>query len=113
MTTQLVPRVRGAAPRELTWRPTDGLLKDHYWVHMPEPKGVVTASVTDNVVEVEADGPLTVYLDERLVDFSKPVSLGRGEARRTVTLSPDLELLCTTLEQRGDPGLAFSARVNL
>ena len=37
MTTQLVPRVRGAAPRELTWRRSDGLLKDHFWVHMPEP----------------------------------------------------------------------------
>ena len=113
MTTQLVPRVRDAAPRELTWRPTDGLLKDHYWVHMPEPKGSVTASVRDNVVEVDAEGPVTVYLDERLVDPSRPVTLVRGDSRRTATLTPTLEQLCETLEQRGDPGLAFSCRVDL
>ncbi len=113
LTTELVPRVRNAAPRELTWQPTDGLLQDFYWLRVEEPEGSVSASVLDNVVTVEVEGPVTVYLDERLIDFSKPVTIGRGEDRRAVEMAPGLETLCASLAQRGDPGLAFTVRVDL
>ncbi|MBL8726794.1 MAG: hypothetical protein JNM25_00080 [Planctomycetes bacterium] len=35
---QLVPKVRVALPKQLFWEPTDGVVQDHYWLHLPAPK---------------------------------------------------------------------------
>ena len=109
----LLAERRTAAPSELTWQPTDSLIHDFYWLHVDEPAGSIQATVKDNVVHVEATDPVTVYLDERLVDFSKPVRFDLGDRSRESLLSPELEELCRTLEERGDPGLAFTFRIDL
>lgn len=112
MTTQLVPVVRNPVPTTLTWRPTDGLLKDFYWLHLEQPADT-DISIAKNTVTLTA-GPekVGVYLDARLVDFAKPIRLVRGDQSREVELKPSLEVLCSSLESRGDPGQAFTARID-
>lgn len=35
---QLVPKVREATPKQLFWELTDGVVQDHYWLHVPAPR---------------------------------------------------------------------------
>ena len=55
----------------------------------------------------------TVLLDERLVDFTKPVKLVLNGNPTTQQLKPSLRTLCETLQRRGDPDLAFTAELVL
>ena len=55
----------------------------------------------------------SVLLDQRLVDFEKPVELELNGQTRAVTLQPSLRTLCDTLQRRGDPELAFTVEIAL
>jgi hypothetical protein len=56
---------------------------------------------------------LEVYLDERLVDLARPVAIDANGRRTEQALKPSLRTLCETLEERGDPRLAFTVRVRV
>lgn len=58
-----------------------------------------------------ADG--AILLDSRLIDFKKPVFLNHDGQTSKLKPVPSLRTLCETMQRRGDPGLAFSARVQL
>ncbi|MGE4550820.1 MAG: hypothetical protein AAEJ57_05470 [Opitutales bacterium] len=111
----MYPAVRNPVPKTLVWEPTDSVVRRFAWLEIPKPakKQLVEASCEANQIrvklsEVEA---LTLYLDERLIDFSKPVIV-RVNGNEVVNrlLSPSLSTLCRTLEERGDPELTFSVK---
>jgi poly(3-hydroxybutyrate) depolymerase len=116
-TLELVPHLRNPVPKELTWRLTDTLLEDFYWLHVSQPRdGQISATIEGNHITVNRHGlaGVALYLDGRLVDLARPVTVQLEDgASFELQLNPDLELLCETLESRGDPGLAFSVRVEL
>jgi hypothetical protein len=114
---ELYPANRQPAPRELTWEMTDTVIKDFFWLHAPAPSkgGEIDAVCRDNHIMVTTTNvsAASVFLDERLVDFQRPVRLmvnGQGSIH---TPRPSLLVLCQTLMQRGDPSLAFTARIEL
>lgn len=110
--------VRNPVPRELTWRLTDGVIRDFFWLHVPTPAPGRELDVTcrDNRLVATATTNLpaaSVLLDSRLIDFKQPVALvlnGKTTRRR---LQPSLRTLCETLQRRGDPELAFTAELPL
>jgi len=113
----MYPAVRNPVPRDLTWEMTDTVIRDFFWLHVPQPakKQEVSASSHDNHIRVTTKGvqAASLLLDSRLIDFQKPVTLevnGRATVRK---LKPSLLTFCQTLIERGDPQLAFSARVDL
>jgi len=115
---EMYPAVRNAVPRDLTWPLTDGVVRDFFWLSVSQPVGGVEidAACAGNRVTVTVDPKLTaasVLLDSRLVDFSRPVVLECNGKTSKVTLKPSLLTLCRTLQQRGDPGLAFTAELPL
>lgn len=115
---RLAPAVRHPVPRELTWRMTDTVVRDFFWLHVPNPaKGrEVFASCHDNRVMLTAGADVDeveVRLDERLVDLSKPVAIELNGATTQLRLKPSLRTLCETLVQRGDPELAFTATIRV
>lgn len=62
---------------------------------------------------IEEPDPGRILLDSRLVDLKRLVMLdvdGRGSR---VELRPSLRVLCATLLDRGDIGLAFTAEVQV
>ncbi len=153
---EMYPNVRNPVPRELSWRMTDRVIHDFFWLHTPTPQPGKELNVTirDNRVIVSSDptaadltatdgaatdgaaangaaadgaatgltaadrvrtdpAPAAVLLDSRLIDFSRPVTLEYGGASSNHRLRPGLRTLCQTLQRRGDPELAFTAKLPL
>ncbi len=112
----MYPAVRNPAPRELTWLQTDKVIRDFYWlrVETPAKKQEINATAAENKVTVTTTtnvSAVTVMLDGRLIDFSKPVELTVNGHAHTRKLAPSLKVLCETLQRRADPDLAFTAQV--
>ena len=114
----MYPAVRNPVPRELTWVLTDKVITDFFWLRVPEPVKGERFDVTcrDNTLTVTTApnvSSASILLDERLVDFAKPVTLVMNGKTTTQKLKPSLRTLCETLQRRGDPGLAFTAEIFL
>ena len=109
--------VRDPLPRHLSWSLTDDRVDSFHWLHVPAPQGGgdVEAILDDNRLEITRKNveALHVLLDERLIDFGPPVTVIMNGEESTHQLTPSLRVLCETLRERGDPRLAFTARVEL
>ncbi len=107
----MYPAVRDPVPAELTWEMTDGAVKDFFWLSCPQAyrgRGIDAACRKNKLVITTREiKDFSVLLDERLVDFSKPVTIelnGRKVSGRK--LKPSLKTLVETLSRRGDVRLA-------
>ena len=110
----MYPAVRNPVPTELTWEMTDGVVKDFFWLSSPEAyRGrELNASCSNNklVITTRDVNKFSVLLDERLVDFSKPVIIElNGKKVSGGKLRPSLKTLVETLSRRGDIRLAATA----
>jgi pimeloyl-ACP methyl ester carboxylesterase len=109
---QLVGKVRTVLPRVLFWEPTDGVVRDHYWLRVREPKrGQRLEGRLDGqkvVVTTREVGAAEAWLDARCCDFGKDVTLEVDGAVRVEKPAPSLRVLCTTMLERGDSALAAS-----
>ena len=115
---EMYPAVRNPVPRELTWRLTDGVIRDFFWLHVPAPAAgqELSATCQGNRFTVTATTNLTsasILLDSRLVDLKKSVVLDVNGRKLTRRIQPSLRTLCATLQRRGDPELAFTAEILL
>ena len=115
---EMYPAVRNPVPRELTWRLSDRVIRDFFWLHVPVPEPGAELDVTcrDNRLTVAATTNLpaaSVLLDSRLVDFKQPVVLELNGKTSKRKLQPSLRTLCETIQRRGDPELAFTAEIEL
>jgi transglutaminase-like putative cysteine protease/pimeloyl-ACP methyl ester carboxylesterase len=108
---------RDPAPRELTWEMTDGVIQNFFWLQVPKPgkHQEIDAACHDNRIVVTTTNVVAanVLLDSRLIDFKRPVVLEVNGRKTTRKLQPSLVTLCQTLMERGDPELAFTARVGV
>jgi hypothetical protein len=114
---ELLPAVRNPVPRHVTWRMTDEVETSFAWLHVPAPRvdATVEAVLGDNRVDVTTHDvdELHVYLDERMIDYTRPVTIAADGREETYELAPSLRVLCDTMAERGDPRLAFTSRVVL
>jgi hypothetical protein len=114
---QMRAATRNPVPREVTWLLTDKIIQDFYWLRVTSPsKGQeIQANCHQNHVMVKTTNvtAAAVLLDSRLIDFSKPVTLELNGGTSMHKLRPSLRVLCESLQRRGDPELAFSARIEL
>ena len=114
---EMYPAVRNTVPRELTWPLTDRVNRDFFWLHVPEAEHEreLDATCRDNHLTVNTTNlPAgTVMLDGRLIDFNRPVLLELNGKISRYKLTPDLRTFCETMQRRGDPDLAFTAKIEL
>ncbi|MDQ2799604.1 MAG: hypothetical protein M3Y13_08185, partial [Armatimonadota bacterium] len=114
---EMYSAVRNPVPRELTWLMTDDVVRNFFWLHTDAPGKTreIDATCRDNkiVVTTTNASSATALLDSRLVDFGKPIMLDINGQKSQRRVSPSLRTLCETLQQRGDPDLAFTAQINL
>ena len=101
-------------PLELDWLMTDSVVQDFFWLRVPQPakRQEILASCQNNRFVVTANENVsgaTVFMDTRLVDFSKPVAIELNGSTTTHRFTPSLKTFCETLARRGDSGYAFSA----
>ncbi len=112
----LYPNVRNPIPGELTWRLSDQVIHDFFWLHAPKPEAGKDFNVTckDNHLTAKTDlSAASILLDSRLIDFRKPVTLELNGKTSSRKLKPSLRTLCETLQRRGDPELAFTTEFTL
>ncbi len=114
--TEMYSAVRNPVPHELTWAMTDEVVKDFFWLQTSQPKKgtEIQASCKGNKITLEGatlEGT-KVFLDERLVNFGKPVVIHSGGKQSTYKVNPSLRILCRSMQERGDPDLAFTAEVD-
>lgn len=115
----MYPAVRHPVPRELTWSMTDPVIKDFFWLRCEDVgKGrELDAILRDNKLSLTATTNLTsatVLLDRRLADLGSPVKMElNGKPLKSVRVQPSLRVLCETLMRRGDPELAFTAKLEI
>ncbi|MDF2439862.1 MAG: hypothetical protein JWN98_846 [Abditibacteriota bacterium] len=114
---EMAPAVRNPVPRELTWLMTDEVITDFFWLHTDEPGKTreIDATCHNNQIRVTTTGvsSASLLLDSRLIDFAKPVQLELNGQKTQHRVVPSLRTLCETLQHRGDPDLAFCARLSL
>lgn len=115
----MYPAVRHPVPRELTWLMTDKVIKDFFWLRSDAPgkQREIEAACHDNRLTMTTTtnvATASVLLDARLVNFDKPLAVElNGKPLKPVKLQPSLRVLCETLLRRGDPELAFTAKLDL
>lgn len=115
---EMYPAVRNPVPTELAWWMTDPMVKDFFWLHVPQPGKTqqILASHSNNRFVVTANehvSSVAVLMDTRMVDFAKPVNIELNGSTVSRKLAPSLNVLCATLARRGDPGFAFSAQLTV
>jgi len=113
----MIDAVRVPVPREVSWRTSYDVVKSFNWLHLPKPGGgkEMVATCRDNKVTIEGKNldEAALLLDERLVNFAKPLTVETGGEKSTHALRPSLRTLCETLAERGDPELMFATRVEV
>ncbi|MGE3171535.1 MAG: transglutaminase domain-containing protein [Planctomycetota bacterium] len=107
---QLVPKVRTPTPRWLRWEPTDGVVRDHYWLRVDAPQRGqrLEAECRDQRLTVTTHGEpaCAAWLDARLCDLAQDLEVTVDGETRRMAPAPSLRALCATTVDRGDPGLA-------
>jgi poly(3-hydroxybutyrate) depolymerase len=116
---EMYSAIRNPVPTELTWLMTDNVITDFYWLRCATPAKQleIDATCRDNKLTVTTTGTVTnatIFLSRALVDFDKPLNIElNGRPLKPVKIRPSLRVLCETLARRGDPDLAFTARLDV
>jgi len=113
----MYPAVRHSVPSELTWELTGGDVRDFFWLHTDSPASQqeIDARCQDNRITITTSANVTSFrlgLDQRLIDFHKPVTLEINGMSTTRDLKPSLRTLAQSLLDRGDPQLAFTTPID-
>ena len=114
---EMIAHTRNPVPRRLSWELTDSVVRDFFWLSVPDPsKGKkIDATVADNRVRIVTHDikDFDLDLDGRLVAFDRPLHLSVDGKERTIEVRPSLLALCRSMRERGDPELACTCRVRL
>ncbi len=114
---EMYPFVRDVTPRNLTWHMSDTVIHDFDWLtcDSARPGSSIVAACSDQRLELSTSGcqELTIWLDERLVDVERPLTIVIDGQMLPVTISMSVERLCESLRRRGDLRRSFASSVSL
>jgi hypothetical protein len=113
---EMYANVRNPVPSELTWRLSDNVIHDFFWLQTNVPKAGMNMNTTiqkNNIVAQTNLAEASILLDSRLIDFKKPVVLELNGKKSKHKLKPSLRIFCQTMQERGDPELAFTTKIEL
>ncbi len=113
---EMYANVRNPVPRELTWLLSDSVIGDFFWLQVQNPEAGkrFDATCNDNHIVVTTNLASTfILMDSRLIDFKKPIKVNVNGTSRSIKIKPSLHTLCETMIRRGDPELAFTAKLPL
>jgi dienelactone hydrolase len=111
---------RKPLPEKIVWRQDDVTHPRFYWLAVPAAEAKAGQDLTaerkgQNIqVTASANPHVTVLLNDAMLDLDQPVSVsfnGKPSAEKKAVRS--IAVIQRTLEERGDPGLIFSAEISL
>lgn len=110
-------RKRDPLPKFVIWEPSRPFKKSFYWLKIANPsRGIrIEAKIEGNKISLQSHIPgLTIFLNEKMVDLTKPVILetaGKEEFNGLAGYS--LSALLETIMDKNDPEMCFTSRIEL
>ncbi len=118
--TWMMPFRRNPVPDKVVWKQDDRLHPDFYWLAAPNSQlktgREAIASYKGNTIRIEKNDydTLRVRLNDRMMNLDRPIDvlydgkrIFRGKVNRT------LAIVQQTVMNRSDPGLIFSAEIEI
>ena len=113
---------RDPLPEDIIWdlstRADSREVESWYYLKAPYTtnSGIIQAAYSrdNNLVLVDTngvDGEFSILLNEKMVDFSQPVTIVVNNEEKVLNLVPDWRVLMETTALRGDPNYQFEAEV--
>ena len=111
---------RKPLPQKVIWdlstRADQRQTESFYYLSAPyTASGFLQVTLTgDNRIEIDASafqGDFSIYLNEQMIDFSRPVTFVIDRKEVSVLLEPSYEVLKATTWDRGDPNYQFEAKI--
>ena len=117
----MAKRTRNRLPKKIVWKQDDVTHGRSYWVALPgaEVKArqlimVSRAGQQFNVDKADGIGTLCILLNDEMIDFAEPVTVKFGGKKvHEGKVSRSIAAISRTMIDRGDPGLIFSAILNV
>lgn len=121
----LEQHVRDPLPERVVWdltqRADQRLGASFYWLQADKrhTKGMVVASYDKeanaiNVEQCSVPGRVTFLLSNDMLDLFQPITVNTPDGNSTVmTVTPDIDLLYETTEERGDYNYQFAAKITV
>jgi predicted esterase len=114
----VAPSVRNPAPTKILWEPSRPYYRNFYWLRADRPRMFtrLEASVADNTFTVRTTGMpggFGIWMDARLVDLSKPVTIIVDDqvVFRSI-VRPTLSAILESVDDKIDPQMWYPARVD-
>jgi poly(3-hydroxybutyrate) depolymerase len=117
----MAKRTRNRLPKKIVWKQDDVTHGRSYWVALPgaEVKARQLIMVSRegqqfNVDKADGIGTLCILLNDEMIDFAEPVTVKFGGKKvHEGKVSRSITAISRTMIDRGDPGLIFSAILNV
>jgi hypothetical protein len=113
----MAKHTRNLRPEKIVWLQDDVTSPRFYWLSNPDPKPgqrVAARRAGQDIVIEEAVGVsrLFVRLDDSMVDLDKPVTVRMAGKTMFEGIVPrEIEVMRSTLAERGDPSGIFTAEI--
>ncbi len=117
----MAKRTRDRLPEKIVWKQDDVTHGRSYWVALPpeeiKARQLITVSRDGqqfNVDEADGVGSLRILLNDEMIDFAEPVMINFGGKKvYEGKVNRSISAIAKTMIDRGDPGLIFSAILNV
>ena len=114
----IAPFVRNPAPAQIAWEPSRPFHSSFFWLHADRPRMFtrIEASVADNTFKVGTtglNGGFGIWMDPRLVDLAKPVTiLVDDHVVFRSLVRPTLSSILESVDDKLDPRMWYPARAD-
>ncbi|MEE3177046.1 MAG: alpha/beta hydrolase [Verrucomicrobiota bacterium] len=117
----MAKRTRNRLPEKIVWKQDDVTHERSYWVALPgaeiKARQLIIVSREGqqfNVDKADGIGTLCILLNDEMIDFAEPVTVRFGGKKiHEGKVSRSIAAISRTMIERGDPGLIFSAILNV
>ena len=117
----MAKRTRNPLPEKIVWKQDDVTHGRSYWVALPgaevKARQLIIVSREGqqfNVDKADGIGTLCILLNDEMIDFAEPVTVRFGGKKvHEGKVSRSIAAISRTMIERGDPGLIFSAILNV
>ena len=117
----MAKRTRNRLPKKIVWKQDDVTHGRSYWVALPgaeiKARQLIIVSREGqqfNVDKADGIGTLCILLNDEMIDFAEPVTVRFGGKKvHEGKVSRSIAAISRTMIERGDPGLIFSAILNV
>ena len=117
----MAKRTRNRLPEKIVWKQDDVTHGRSYWVALPgaevKARQLIIVSREGqqfNVDKADGIGTLCILLNDEMIDFAEPVTVRFGGKKvHEGKVNRSIAAISRTMIERGDPGLIFSAILNV